>query len=103
MEVVKKEKSGGRKTGTPNKLNFELRSLISQALATEFEQLPALLAELEPAARVDAMIKLSGFCLPKIVPIDSRTQCDEDRDTARAARKLSAAAKDADMFDDILN
>ena len=99
MEVVKKEKTGGRKTGTPNRLNFELRSLISQALAAEFENLPELLAELEPDKKIDAIIKLSGFCLPKIVPIDSRTQCDEDRDTARAAQKLAAAAE----FDDMLS
>jgi hypothetical protein len=99
VEIVKREKSGGRKAGTPNKLNFELRSLISAALATEFERLPEILAALEPVDRIDAMLKLSKFCLPVIKPITSAVQLDQDHNTSRAAGNIKNKADKHDAFD----
>lgn len=63
------KKTGGRKTGTPNKLTFETRQLLVNALADEFEQLPELLKELNPTERIDAICKLSKFALPAVAPV----------------------------------
>ena len=63
------KKTGGRKAGTPNKLTFETRQLLVNALADEFEQLPELLKELNPAERIDAICKLSKFALPAVAPV----------------------------------
>jgi hypothetical protein len=65
------KKTGGRKAGTPNKLTFETRQLLVNALADEFEQLPELLKELKPAERIDAICKLSKFALPAIAPVST--------------------------------
>ena len=65
------KKTGGRKAGTPNKLTFETRQLLVNALADEFEQLPELLKELKPAERIDAICKLSKFAMPAVAPVSS--------------------------------
>lgn len=63
------KKTGGRKAGTPNKLTFDTRQLLVNALADEFEQLPELLKELNPLERIDAIFKLSKFALPAVAPV----------------------------------
>ena len=63
------KKTGGRKAGTPNKLTFDTRQLLVNALADEFEQLPELLKELNPTERIDAICKLSKFALPAVAPV----------------------------------
>jgi hypothetical protein len=65
------KKTGGRKAGTPNRLTFETRQLLVNALADEFEQLPELLKELNPAERIDAICKLSKFALPAVAPVST--------------------------------
>jgi hypothetical protein len=77
------KKTGGRKAGTPNKLTFETRQLLVNALADEFEQLPELLKELKPAERIDAICKLSKFALPAVAPvstikIENKEKANED-------------------------
>jgi hypothetical protein len=80
------KKTGGRKAGTPNRLTFETRQLLVNALADEFEQLPELLKELNPAERIDAICKLSKFALPMMAAVS----------TGVVLRKES---KKSDMFD----
>lgn len=63
-------KTGGREKGTPNKLTFQIRQILSNALAEEIEHLPEILAQLEPAQKIDAICKLSKFVLPSINPVD---------------------------------
>ena len=63
-------KTGGREKGTPNKLTFQIRQILSNALAEEIENLPEILAQLEPAQKIDAICKLSKFVLPSINPVD---------------------------------
>ena len=92
-------KTGGRKVGTPNKLNFELRTMLSAALAEELEALPQLLAELTPPERIDALVKLAKFCLPTIAPLDSSKQIELDHDPTRTAQKIQARAD----FDNVLD
>ena len=64
-----KGKSGnpaGRKTGTLNTINRDLRERIQALLEEQFEQVAADLKGLEPKLRVEAWLKLLEFALPKL-------------------------------------
>ncbi len=68
--MAKGEKTGGRDKGTPNKLTYELRKLLKNILAKEIENIPDLLKELEPKDRLELIIKLIPFILPKVEPVN---------------------------------
>ena len=59
-------KTGGRVAGTQNKITIELRKTIKELIAKELESLPGLFAELSPKERIEILIKLMPFALPKI-------------------------------------
>jgi hypothetical protein len=59
-------KTGGRAAGTPNKVTSELRKTLKAIVAAELESLPVTLTELGPRERLDLVIKLLPFCMPKI-------------------------------------
>jgi hypothetical protein len=59
-------KTGGRAAGTPNKVTSELRKTLKTIIAAELESLPVTLGELAPRERLDLLIKLLPFCMPKI-------------------------------------
>jgi len=59
-------KTGGRTAGTPNKLTFQTRQILVNALGDELENLPDLLSKLEPYQRIDAICKLLKFALPQM-------------------------------------
>jgi hypothetical protein len=66
----KKGESGnreGRPRGAENKATGELRTVIAGVLSKEMTtvKIKALLAKLDPAQRLNYMIKLSEFILPK--------------------------------------
>jgi len=58
-------KSGGRKRGTPNMITGNVREMIKNSLTSELESLPELFAELKPKNRIDSLIKLLSFIIPK--------------------------------------
>ncbi len=64
--MAKGIKTGGRKKGTPNKLTSELRKVLKEVLTDELETLPTLMAYLEPKDRLQAIIKLMPYILPKV-------------------------------------
>jgi len=61
-----REKTGGRKKGTPNKLTSELRSILKDVLSDELEKLPETLEALQPKERIEMIIKLVPYVLPKV-------------------------------------
>jgi hypothetical protein len=65
-----KEKTGGREKGTPNKLTREIRDALKATLANEFERIPELLNELSSEKRLEYLIKLLPFVLPKVQPVE---------------------------------
>lgn len=65
------QKTGGRTAGTPNKVTTELRKTLKGIIAGELETLPATLQELPAKERLDLVIKLMPFCLPKVDSIGS--------------------------------
>lgn len=56
----------GRPTGTPNRLTKELRVVLKNILAKEIENIPGTLEKLEPKDRLEMVIKLLPFILPKV-------------------------------------
>lgn len=61
-----RHKTGGRKAGTPNRVTRELRERLKAVLYDEFEKLPELLEGLTAKERIEVIIRLSPFVLPKV-------------------------------------
>jgi len=66
-------KYGGRQKGTPNKLTKELRFVLKDVLYQELEQIQTHLDNLEPKERVELLIKLMPYVLPKVTSISHTT------------------------------
>ena len=66
------KKTGGRKAGTPNKISGEMRLLLKQIISDELEALPATLEQLPGKDRLEAVLKLMPFVLPKIESIEGQ-------------------------------
>ena len=62
-------KYGGREKGTPNKLTKELRTVLKDVLYQELEQTQERLDTLKPKERVELLIKLMPYALPKVTSI----------------------------------
>lgn len=62
------KKYGGREPGTPNKLTKELRAVLKNVLHDEIELLPDHFCKLEPKDRLELLVKLLPFALPKVEP-----------------------------------
>lgn len=60
------KKYGGREAGTPNRLTKELRATLKNVLHQEIELLPYHFDKLEPKDRLDLLVKLLPFALPKV-------------------------------------
>ena len=60
------KKYGGRKKGTQNRLTKELRTILKNVLYNELENIEKLLDSLETKERLDMLIKLMPFALPKV-------------------------------------
>ena len=65
-----KEKTGGRKKGTPNKLTKEIRDLLKSIYEEEIENIPIYLADLKPKEKLDFLIRITPYILPKVETID---------------------------------
>lgn len=63
------QKTGGRQAGTPNKVSKELRESLKGLLTAEFEQLPELIKTLPAEKRVELLVKMLPYCLPKVESI----------------------------------
>jgi len=66
-------KYGGRQKGTPNKLTKELRSVLKDILYQELEQIQEHLDTLNSKERVELLIKLMPYALPKVTSISHTT------------------------------
>ena len=60
------KKTGGRVLGTPNKVTRDLRNSLKNIIFTELENLPELLIKMEAKDRIEFLIKLMPFTLPKV-------------------------------------
>ena len=67
------KKYGGREKGTPNRLTKELRSVLKDIVYQELEKIEERLNELEPKERLQLVIKLMPYALPKVNSISHTT------------------------------
>jgi len=62
-------KTGGRQRGTPNLITQEIRAIIKNIIANELEQLQTTLKDMDPDKRLEVIIKLLPYVLPKVEPV----------------------------------
>jgi hypothetical protein len=67
------KKYGGRQKGTPNRMTKELRSVLKDILYQELEQIQEHLEALNSKERVELLIKLMPYILPKVTSISHTT------------------------------
>ena len=66
-------KYGGRQKGTPNRITKELRSLLKDVMYDEIGALQERLDALNPKERVELIIKLMPYALPKVTSVSHTT------------------------------
>jgi hypothetical protein len=66
-------KYGGRQKGTPNRMTKELRSVLKDILFEELEEVQERFKLLEPKERIELLIKLMPYALPKVTSISHIT------------------------------
>jgi len=62
----------GRPAGVPNRLTKELRNILKDIVSQELENMPGLLNKLEPEKRLEILVKLLAYVLPKIEPVQAK-------------------------------
>jgi hypothetical protein len=62
---MKRNKTGGRTKGTLNRTTAETKELIQNVINSELDGISDLLAELQPKERLDTIIKLLPYIVPK--------------------------------------
>ena len=68
--MAKGIKTGGRIAGTPNRLTKELRKVLKDLLYQELETLSSHLDSLEPKERLEIIIKLLPYAVPKVESVN---------------------------------
>jgi hypothetical protein len=63
--MAKGRKTGGRISGTPNKTTSELKETIREILTNEVENISTYLNQLTEKERLDVIIKLLPYGIPK--------------------------------------
>lgn len=67
------KKYGGREKGTPNKLTKDLRNILKDIIYHELELLNEKLEKLDSKERIELVIKLLPYTLPKVQNISHTT------------------------------
>lgn len=68
-----RKKTGGRTTGTPNKVTSELRTRIQDFINDNFKYIESDFEKLDPRDRANLIIKLMEYVLPKQRQIEDTT------------------------------
>lgn len=68
---TKRKKYGGRTKGTPNRDTKELRKRINDLIDNNFDSIQTDLDQLEPKERLDFLIKLFEYGLPKLQRVEN--------------------------------
>ena len=67
-------KFGGRTKGTKNKITSNVKLALMALLEKEIEQLPMILEQLEPKQRIEILIKIMPYLIPKAESENSEEQ-----------------------------
>lgn len=63
--MAKGLKTGGRTKGVANKTTAETKEIIQKIVSNELDNIETLLKQLEPKERIDAVIKMLPYIVPK--------------------------------------
>lgn len=74
--MAKGIKTGGRESGTPNKLTTDMRTALQDILENEIKILPQLLEKMKPEKRAEILSRLLQYVTPKIQNIEIQTEFD---------------------------
>jgi hypothetical protein len=74
----KKEKTGGRTKGTPNKTTAQIRNEFQILISNNIEVLQNDIEALDPLQRIKTLIELSKFVLPTLKAVEV-TEIDTDK------------------------
>ena len=66
MPKGKTNNPNGRPAGSPNKITAEVRQSLQSALSGEIEKIGKLLESLEPKERLEIIVKLLQYILPRL-------------------------------------
>lgn len=88
MEKGKTNNPNGRPKGTPNKITTTVRHWIIDILNDNREQFIKDLNTLEPANRVEVILKLLPYILPKVVNADEVEGAAYTKDDIKTVNKL---------------
>lgn len=69
--TTKRLKTGGRAKGTANKVTTEIREFYKELIENNLQQLESDLIELTPKERIEVLIKLSEYVIPKLNKVES--------------------------------
>ena len=83
------EKTGGRKKGTPNKINKQTKEVISDLVEGLTEQVIRDIADLEPRDRIAVWIKLTEYILPKPQRVDVTLTGNQNVSIAETLKHLA--------------
>jgi len=75
--MVKGTKTGGRKSGTPNKTTGELREKLKEIVLGELADIPKLIHKLDPMQRINVITRLLPFITPRITPVEEYFEEDQ--------------------------
>lgn len=71
MEMkLKKPKTGGRTLGTPNKSSAKIKEYITSLIGEHLELVSRDILVLEPKERIDVLIKLLPYAIPKLQSVE---------------------------------
>jgi len=88
---MKGKKTGGRKKGTPNVVTAFSKSVIQDIIDryTNSDQFTSDFGRLDPKDRIDVIIKLTGFVLPKPQSVDFNMNTETKKTIEDQLRELS--------------
>ena len=93
-----RQKTGGRKAGTPNKTAKELREQLRGIVQTSLDELPEILAALEPTDRARFLVAFLPYVMPKLNSVELRSEQPQDQPKKNLPAWLTITPQDVRTF-----
>ena len=86
----RRQKTGGRQKGTPNKITTDIRQRYRDFIVENFEAFESAWREVEdPKDKADLYIKASKFVVPALQSVDMNASMDKDKSIEAELEKLA--------------
>ncbi|MDB5281562.1 MAG: hypothetical protein JWO06_637 [Bacteroidota bacterium] len=77
--MEKRQKTGGRRKGSCNKITIKTRQFLAEVFDTEIRNFPKYIAELDTREKLDFCLRLAPYILPKIANISISVDDQKDK------------------------